>query len=68
MLGGGGVIRMVLGAVVTLLGVLWVLQGLDVLGGDGGMNGQAIWVVIGAIVAVAGAYMVYTSLQTRRRI
>lgn len=68
MLAGGGVIRLAVGAVLTLLGVLWVLQGLDVLGGDGGMNGQVIWVVIGALVAAAGAYMVYTSLQTRRRI
>ncbi len=68
MLGGGGVLRLVLGAVLVLLGGLWVLQGLDVLGGDGGMNGQAIWAVIGALVAVAGAYVVYTSLQTRRRI
>jgi len=68
MLGGGGVLRLVIGAVLVLLGVLWVLQGLDVIGGDGGMNGQVIWAVIGALVAAAGAYMVYTSLQTRRRI
>lgn len=68
MLGGGGILRLVLGAVLTLLGVLWVLQGLDVLGGDGGMDGEVIWVVIGALIAGAGAYLIYTSLLTRRRI
>lgn len=68
MLAGGGVVRLILGAVLMLVGVVWVLQGLDVLGQDGGMNGQTIWVVIGALVAAAGGYVVYSWLQTRRRI
>jgi len=67
MLGGGGAVRLVVGIVLILLGGLWVLQGLDVLGRDGGMNGDLLWVVIGALVLLAGAYVAYTALQTRRR-
>ena len=68
MLGSAGVIRTAIGAILILLGGLWVLQGLDVLGGDGGMNGETIWVVIGALVLLAGAYVVYTGMQTRGRL
>lgn len=68
MLGGGGAVRLVVGIVLILLGGLWVLQGLDLLGQDGGMNGEVVWVVIGALVLLGGAYVVYTALQTRRRI
>ena len=68
MLGGGSMIRNVVGVVLIVLGVFWVLQGLDLLGADGGMNGEGLWVVIGALVAAAGAYVVYTGMQTRRRL
>ena len=60
-------IRTAIGIVLVLVGGLWVLQGLDVLGGDGGMNGESLWVVIGALVLIAGAYVVYTGMKTRRR-
>ena len=68
MVAGTSVVRMAIGVILILLGGLWVLQGLDVLGGDGGMNGETIWVVIGALVLIAGAYVVYTGMQTRGRI
>lgn len=47
-------VRLVCGGIIALLGVLWVVQGLDLLGQDGGMNGEEMWVVIGAIAAVLG--------------
>lgn len=68
MLGSGGMIRTVVGVVLILLGVLWILQGFDLLGQDGGMNGEILWVIIGALVALAGAYVIYTGTQTRRRL
>ena len=67
MFGGGGAIRLVVGIVLVLLGGLWVLQGLDVLGQDGGMNGDVLWVVIGALVLLAGGFVAYTARETRRR-
>ncbi len=47
-------IFVVLGVLLVLAGAVWTLQGLDVFGGTGGMNGQKIWAVIGPIVAVVG--------------
>jgi hypothetical protein len=51
-------VRLVVGVVVLLLGVLWTLQGLDVLGGSG-MSGKTVWAIVGPIVALAGAYVAF---------
>ena len=46
-------IRLLMAGTLLLVGVVWILQGLDVLGGYG-MSGHIEWTVIGAIlVAVA---------------
>jgi len=50
----GRIVRIILGIVLALLGILWILQGADLLGGSGGMNGKGIWIVIGAVVLIAG--------------
>ena len=42
------------GLLAILVGVLWTLQGLDVLGGSS-MSGSAFWAVVGPLVAVVGA-------------
>jgi hypothetical protein len=43
----------ILGAILVLLGALWALQGLNVIGGSF-MTGQTQWLVIGVVVAIAG--------------
>jgi hypothetical protein len=43
--------RLILPAILLLVGVVWILQGLDVLGGSG-MSGHIEWTVIGAILVV----------------
>ncbi len=54
----------VLGALFILAGGLWLLQGLNVLGGSV-MSGQTQWVVIGGIVGIVGiALLVFAN---RRR-
>lgn len=50
-------LKLVVGAVLILVGVVWTLQGLDVMGGSG-MSGNAFWAVVGPIVALVGAYLV----------
>lgn len=50
----GRIIRAVLGIIMALVGILWMLQGADLLGGNGGMNGKGIWIVIGAVVLLGG--------------
>lgn len=44
----------VLGVILFLIGLLWLLQGLNVMGGSGGMNGNKLWAVVGPVVAVIG--------------
>jgi uncharacterized RDD family membrane protein YckC len=59
----GRIVMLVVGAVLVLVGILWTLQGLDVIGGSG-MSGHAIWAVIGLIVAVVGAFLFVRTLRT----
>lgn len=54
---------LVLGVVLALLGVLWFLQGVDVLGGSA-MSGRTVWTVIGPVVAVVGIAL---AVASRRR-
>jgi hypothetical protein len=50
-----------------LLGLLWIVQGLDLLGMDGGMNGESVWVIVGAVTAVAGAAIAISGARARNR-
>ena len=53
---------LVAGAVLALLGLLWILQGLNIVGGSG-MSGHAIWAVIGVLVGAAGMFLVLRGLR-----
>jgi len=54
----GMVLRVIMAVTLLVVGVVWILQGLDVLGGYG-MSGHIEWTVIGAIlVAVAVGLLV----------
>lgn len=55
-----------LGALLAVAGVIWTLQGLDLLGQSGGMNGHRIWAVIGPITVLAGLALVRTSIRMAR--
>jgi quinol-cytochrome oxidoreductase complex cytochrome b subunit len=46
----------VVGAVVALLGLLFTLQGTDVIGGSA-MSGTTFWAVAGPIIIVIGLVM-----------
>ena len=62
------VVQVVAGLVVALLGAVWILQGLDLLGRDGGMNGEAIWAVVGAPILVAGLALAAAGTRLMRAI
>lgn len=51
------------GALLILMGLVWILQGANILGGSV-MSGQSQWLYIGIVVAIAGAIIVY--LMRRR--
>jgi hypothetical protein len=54
------------GLLAVVLGALWTLQGLDVLGGSV-MSGVSAWAVIGPIVAVAGLGLIVVGVRRRGR-
>ena len=52
------------GLLAVVLGALWTLQGLDLLGGSV-MSGVTIWAIIGPIVAVAGLALIVVGVRKR---
>jgi hypothetical protein len=57
---------MTLGVLAVVLGALWTLQGLDIVGGSV-MSGVGMWAVIGPIVAVAGLVLIAMGVRRRSR-
>jgi uncharacterized membrane protein HdeD (DUF308 family) len=51
------------GAVLVVLGVVFGLQGLGVLGGSA-MSGKTVWAVIGPVLALVGIVVI---VRARRR-
>jgi hypothetical protein len=43
----------IIGVILTLLGILWILQGTNIIRG-GFMGGQSQWAVIGLVVGIVG--------------
>jgi uncharacterized membrane protein HdeD (DUF308 family) len=43
----------ILGLIAVAVGVVWILQGTDVLGGSG-MSGHHVWAVVGIVLVVVG--------------
>jgi hypothetical protein len=54
-----------LGVLLVLMGVIWGLQGLDVIKGSALMSGKTLWAIIGPIVAVIGVFVVARALRPR---
>ena len=58
--------RWIAAAVLLLVGLGWMLQGLGVVPGNGFMDNDIRWTVIGAVVALAGAVVAWTAFRMRR--
>jgi hypothetical protein len=54
-----------IGALMLVAGLVWTLQGLNVLGGSA-MTGNTVWAVIGPIVAVGGVVLVGLAIRRGR--
>jgi hypothetical protein len=50
------ILATVLGILLVLIGVVWILQGINVLPGSF-MSGQTKWAINGGIAVVAGALL-----------
>jgi hypothetical protein len=57
---------MVFGLLAVVLGGLWTLQGLDLVGGSV-MSGVRLWSVIGPVVVVAGLILIVLGVRRRAR-
>jgi hypothetical protein len=57
---------LVLGVLLAIAGVIFILQGLNLLGQSGGMNGQHIWALIGLVCAVAGLGLITAGVRAGR--
>jgi hypothetical protein len=52
------------GVVITLVGVIFTLQGVGVIGGSS-MSGDTFWAVAGPVIAVVGLAIAAVSMRRR---
>ncbi|MGY4769116.1 hypothetical protein ACXC9Q_19555 [Kribbella sp. CWNU-51] len=55
----------VVGGVVAVLGLLFTLQGTDVIGGSA-MSGTTFWAIAGPVILVIGLVVVVMGVRGRR--
>jgi hypothetical protein len=60
------VVLVVIGVLAVIAGLIWTLQGLNVIGGSS-MSGQTMWAIIGPIVGIVGLVLLIVSLVGGRR-
>lgn len=53
------------GALIALVGAIWTLQGVGVVGGST-MSGVTLWAVVGPVVVVVGIAIAATGRRGRR--
>ena len=56
-------VELVLGGVLVVMGLVWFLQGINVLGGSA-MSGVTLWAILGPVVAILGVVLI---VRSRRR-
>jgi hypothetical protein len=54
-----------LGVLLVVMGLIWTFQGLGLVKGSV-MTGVTLWAIIGPIVAVLGALLVFGAVRARR--
>ncbi|MGO4534386.1 hypothetical protein [Leifsonia sp. 2MCAF36] len=57
---------LVLGIILVLLGLVWTLQGFNVIGGSA-MSGSTVWATVGPIVLVVGVVLIVVAVVRGRR-
>ena len=58
--------RTIFGVLLSLIGVVWILQGLNVLPGSF-MTGQIQWAGYGAIALCIGCVLLYVGRRDKRK-
>lgn len=60
-------IQTILGLVLLLVGILWILQGFNIVGGSF-MSGQSMWAATGTVALIAGAILLVLAYRPRARL
>ncbi len=59
-------LRMIIAVLLALVGLVWIGQGVGVIGGSA-MSGQSIWAIIGAVLVVAAAWLGWSGMRASGR-
>ncbi|WP_345800917.1 hypothetical protein AAIB33_15820 [Microbacterium sp. AZCO] len=54
------------GVILALVGLVWTLQGFNVLAGSA-MSGSSLWATIGPIVLIVGLALIVVAIVVARR-
>jgi hypothetical protein len=57
---------LVIGIILVLLGLVWALQGFNVIGGSA-MSGSSLWAIVGPIVLLIGVALIVVGFVWGRR-
>jgi cytochrome bd-type quinol oxidase subunit 2 len=60
-------LKVIVGVVFLAFGVLWTLQGLNLLQGSF-MSGQTMWLVIGIVLALLGVWLLWSLRAGRGKV
>jgi len=60
-------VKVVVGIVFVAFGVLWALQGLNVVQGSF-MSGQTMWLVLGIVLVLLGVWLLWSFRAGRGRV
>ncbi|HEY2812878.1 MAG TPA: hypothetical protein VGJ03_05405 [Acidimicrobiales bacterium] len=58
-------IRRIVAVLCFVVGVIWILQGVDLLGGSS-MTGHGIWAVFGTLLIIVGVALLRAPSRQRR--
>jgi hypothetical protein len=61
----GSWLRVLVGVLLILVGAIWTLQGLDLLGGSA-MSGVTLWAIVGPIVVIVGLLLLWRGVRRTR--
>jgi hypothetical protein len=56
---------LILGAIAVAVGIIWTLQGLNIIGGSV-MSGDTTFVIVGPIVGIVGLILVVVGIRQGR--
>jgi hypothetical protein len=62
------VLFIILGVLLELLGIVWILQGANVLTQSAVMSGKSEWLVIGILVDAVGTIFLVIGILRKRRV